>query len=109
MQNQKRTARGGLNLVDAYRGVEPEDERETAAAAEAEEDEQETAAGIAEIMALGLAPMEQAAEINAFVTKMFARRGPAGGVPRGRPEGPGRFQAPRSASAPHAPATEGSL
>ena len=34
LQNQKRTSRGGLNLVDAYRGVEHEDERETAAAAE---------------------------------------------------------------------------
>ena len=34
--------------------------------------------GIAEIMALDLAPDAQAAEINAFVTKKFVRRGPAG-------------------------------
>ena len=81
-------------MADAYRGTDLEDERETAAASEDEADEQKTAAGIAEIMALGLAPMEQAAEMNAFVTKQFARRGLAGGAPRGRPEAPGRFQAP---------------
>ena len=54
LQNQKMTARGGLNLVDAYRGVEHEDEQETAA----EEEDVETETGIAEIMALGLTPLE---------------------------------------------------
>ena len=69
LQNQKRTARGGLNLVDAYRGVEYEDEQETTA----EEEEMDHETGIAEIMNLGLAPMEQAAEIITFATKKFAR------------------------------------
>ena len=65
----------------------------------------DTETGIAEILALGLAPDEKAAEINAFVTKKFVRRGPAGGAPRGRPErptGPGRFP-PGSASVPARP------
>ena len=99
LQNQKRQSRGGLNLVDAYRGVECEDKQEP----EYEEEEVDFEKGIAEILALDFAPDAQAAEINAFVIEKFVRRGPAGGVFRGRPEAPGCFQAPRSASAPVRP------
>ena len=62
LQNQKRHRRGRLNLVDAYRG-ELEEEPVY------EEEEVDFEKGIAEIMALDLAPDAQAAEINAFVTK----------------------------------------
>ena len=101
LQNQNRQSRGGVNLVDAYGGVEYEGDQQEAE----DENDVDTDTGIAEILALGLAPDEQAAEINAFVTKKFVRRGTAGGAPRGRPErptGPGRFP-PRSASVPARP------
>ena len=49
-----------------------------------------TDSGIAEIMALGLAPEEEHKEICVFMAKKFVWRGPAGGAP---PRGAGgRFQ-----------------
>ena len=68
LQNQKRQSKGGLNLVDAYRGVEREEDQQEVVD---EEDDVDTDTGIAEIMALGLAPDAQAAEINAFVMRKF--------------------------------------
>jgi len=72
LQSQKRH-RGALNLVDAYSGVEYEEGQQDAE----DEGEVDTETAITEIMALGLAPDVQAAEINAFVTKKCVRRGPA--------------------------------
>ena len=99
MQNQRRH-RKPLNMVDAYQGqVEPEFEQQS----EEDEYELETEAGLQEILSMDLAPVDRAAEINAFMQKRFNQRSRTGPPPRGRPTQPGRFQTSRSASAPARP------
>ena len=56
-----------------------------------------------EILSMDLAPVDRAAEINAFMQTRFNQRSRTGPPPRGRPTQPGRFQTSRSASAPARP------
>ena len=79
LQTQKRKARGGLNLVDAHRGVDPSEHSQ---AAHDEAKEVVTEMGLAKIFAPGLEPAKQAAEIYTVMSKKFVRKGPAGGAPR---------------------------
>ena len=87
-------------MVDAYQGqVEPEFEQQ----GEEDEIELETESGLQEILSMDLAPLDRVAEINAFMQKRLNQRPRTGQPLRGRPTQPGRFQAPRSASAPARP------
>ena len=78
-------------MVDAYRGEPPQEPEPTGDNDNDFDDDIDTDSGIAEIMALNLAPDEEHKEICAFMAKKFVRRGPAGGAPPPRGAG-GWFQ-----------------
>ena len=91
MQNQRRKP-NGFNLVGAYNGGEMGEHSNESEAGESQEpepgDDESVMEGIAAILAMGLAPSAQEAEICAFVNKRFARKTPAGGA-RGASGRPG--------------------
>ena len=75
MQNQRCRPRTGVNMVDAYSGEPQEPEP---AGEQIDDDDIDTDSGIAEIMALRLAPDEEHKDICASRAKKIVRRGLAG-------------------------------
>ena len=73
MQNQRRH-RKPLNMVDAYQGQGEQLQQEQFEQQVENEYELETEAGLQEILSMDLAPIERAAEINAFMQKQFNQR-----------------------------------
>ena len=100
MQNQRRH-RKPLNMVDAYQGQGEQIQQDQFEQQAEDEYELETEAGLQDILSMDLAPVDRAAEINAFMQKRFNQGSRS--QPRGQPTQPGRFQTSRSASAPVRP------
>ena len=107
LQNQRRRPKS-LSMADAYQqGVQQgaEDQQGDYGEQDEHSKQAEFGQGLAEIYGLGLAPEEQAVEVNALMNKRFSCNVP----PRGRSARPPqrgagfRRQPPRSASAPVRP------
>ena len=80
LQHQKRRG-SSLNLVDAYQYGAPSVEDQDDHGEQEDRDEQaEFEYVLTEIYSLGLAPAEQAIEVNALMNNLLNRNGP----PRGR-------------------------
>ena len=76
LQHQKRRGRS-LNLVDAYQyGVPSVEDQDDRGEQEDRDKQTEFEYDLAEIYSLGLAPAEQAIEVNALMNKRFNRNGP---------------------------------
>ena len=102
MQNQRRKSRS-LNLVDACQGQDEQAQQEEFDQQAQADYDVETEACLQDISSIDLALANQAAEINAFMQKRLNQRPRTRQPPRGRPTQPGRFMAPKSASAPARP------